>query len=94
MRKKKEKTKEKRETTKRVTVTTKANRFFLSASTLLPLQLKLNSKNSDDADRLAFAVHAFMLSLGYKLTAAGEAADGDGTGLPFFSFRFFFSFCG
>lgn len=31
-----------------------------------------------DADRLAFAVHAYMLADGYQLTAAGAAADGDG----------------
>ena len=58
--------------------------FFLL---LLNLVLFSNTpkKNSDDADRLAFAVHAFMLSLGFGLIATGQAADGEGMGVLFFS---------
>ena len=40
--------------------------------------LPIHHPHSTDADRLAFAVHAYMLSDGYKLTAAGAAAEGDG----------------
>ncbi len=33
-----------------------------------------------DADKLAFAVHAFLLAEGYKLVAAGPAAEDEGAG--------------
>ena len=48
-----------------------------SSHTLLPLSIPTHSS---DADRLAFAVHAWMLSQGYKLVAVGEAADGEWVG--------------
>jgi len=42
-----------------------------------PLSRSPSLKNSSEPDRLAFAVHAWMLGQSYKLVAVGQAADGE-----------------
>lgn len=37
---------------------------------------------SDPCDRLAFALHAFVLSNGYRLVGVGDAAKLEGGGAP------------